>query len=195
MSIDATGTLYETLGVDPTADAETIKKAYKRKAHKAHPDKGGTKEEFHAVQRAFSILSDEDKRKTYDETGNEQQQFTNEELAYQQLSELMLALIDNADTDSNSLVDMMKSVTLDVIAKKEAEIKLLRKKISWRNKTIKRLKRKDNGDNILARMLKNAKCEKQIKELEASKDIAQLMIKLVDGYIHEITASEPVPEW
>ena len=61
--------LYEVLGVDPTADASTIKKAYFKLARLHHPDKGGDEEKFKDIQKAYEVLSDEDRRKVYDQTG------------------------------------------------------------------------------------------------------------------------------
>ena len=61
--------LYETLGVDPKAPANEIRKAYLKKARVCHPDKGGDEEEFQALGRAFAVLSDDDRRKLYDTTG------------------------------------------------------------------------------------------------------------------------------
>lgn len=63
-------TLYDDLGVDRSADTETIKRAYRKKARKAHPDAGGSPEEFRALSLAYDTLSDADKRARYDETGS-----------------------------------------------------------------------------------------------------------------------------
>lgn len=57
---------YEALGVDKNATPEEIKKAHRRKARKNHPDKGGDPEKFMLVQRAYEILSNEEKRRRYD---------------------------------------------------------------------------------------------------------------------------------
>lgn len=46
-------TAHETLGVDPNASPEDIKKAYRRKSKAAHPDVGGDPAEFHALQKAY----------------------------------------------------------------------------------------------------------------------------------------------
>lgn len=46
----------QLLGVDPKASKEEIKKAYKAKALKAHPDKGGSKEAFQRVADAYNLL-------------------------------------------------------------------------------------------------------------------------------------------
>ena len=67
--------LYGLLGVPKTADADTIKKAYRRLAKDLHPDKnpGNAQAEakFKAVNRAFDTLGDAQKRKLYDEFGEE----------------------------------------------------------------------------------------------------------------------------
>ena len=63
--------LYETLGIEKSSTAAQIKKAYRKKALRMHPDKGGDPEEFKKLQAAYDVLSDEDKRKTYDKYGLE----------------------------------------------------------------------------------------------------------------------------
>lgn len=61
--------LYAVLNTDKSQDQNGIRKAYLRRALKTHPDKGGDKEEFNQVSFAYSILSDESRRKQYDATG------------------------------------------------------------------------------------------------------------------------------
>ena len=56
---DLSGTkLYEVLGIQFDATCEEIKKAWREKARKDHPDKGGDAEKFAAIQKAFETLSD-----------------------------------------------------------------------------------------------------------------------------------------
>lgn len=62
-------TLYEILGIKPDALPSNIKHAYRKLARVWHPDTGGDAERFRAIQRAFDILSDPEKRRHYDETG------------------------------------------------------------------------------------------------------------------------------
>lgn len=65
---------YEVLGVDRTATAEEIKKAYRKLAVKYHPDKNaGDKDaeaKFKEVAEAYSILSEAQKRQQYDRFGH-----------------------------------------------------------------------------------------------------------------------------
>ena len=64
---------YETLGIPRTADEDEIRKAYRRLARKYHPDLNpgdkSSEDRFKAVQEAYDILSDQKKRKMYDQFG------------------------------------------------------------------------------------------------------------------------------
>ncbi len=63
---------YETLGVQRTASAEDIKKAYRRLARKYHPDvskEAQAEERFKQAQEAYEVLKDTDKRAAYDRLG------------------------------------------------------------------------------------------------------------------------------
>jgi DnaJ family protein A protein 2 len=62
--------LYAILGVGRDASEEDLKKAYKRAALLAHPDKPtGSKEKFQAVNEAYTVLSNAEARAEYDHTG------------------------------------------------------------------------------------------------------------------------------
>jgi molecular chaperone DnaJ len=66
---------YQLLGVGRNADAEEIKKAYRKLALKYHPDRnGGSKdaeERFKEVTEAYEVLRDADKRSVYDRYGEQ----------------------------------------------------------------------------------------------------------------------------
>jgi molecular chaperone DnaJ len=64
---------YEILGVDRNASDEEIKRAFRRLAFKYHPDHNrddGAEERFKEINEAYEILSDSDKRATYDRFGH-----------------------------------------------------------------------------------------------------------------------------
>lgn len=63
---------YEILGVDRSATDKQIKKAFRKLALKYHPDRNKEKdaeEKFKEIAQAYEILSDEEKRRKYDEFG------------------------------------------------------------------------------------------------------------------------------
>jgi molecular chaperone DnaJ len=61
---------YDILGVSKGASADEIKRAFRKKAHEHHPDKGnGNAEKFKEVNEAYQVLSDEQKRQQYDQYG------------------------------------------------------------------------------------------------------------------------------
>lgn len=66
---------YEVLSVERTADGEEIKRAYRRLAMKYHPDRNPDDSEaevkFKECAEAYEVLSDDSKRKIYDQYGHE----------------------------------------------------------------------------------------------------------------------------
>ena len=58
---------YQILGIERGANPDEVKKAFRKLAHKYHPDKkDGDETKFKEVSEAYSILSDEKKRAEYD---------------------------------------------------------------------------------------------------------------------------------
>ena len=66
---------YEVLGVSKSADEKEIKKAYRKLAMQYHPDRNPdnkeAEEKFKEINEAYEVLSDETKRRNYDQFGHE----------------------------------------------------------------------------------------------------------------------------
>jgi len=62
---------YSILGVSKTASADEIKRAYRKKAHQFHPDKGGGDDaKFKEINEAYQVLGNTQKRAQYDQFGS-----------------------------------------------------------------------------------------------------------------------------
>lgn len=70
---------YKTLNVSKTASQDEIKKAYRKLAREYHPDVNpddpNAEEKFKDINEAYQVLSDEDKRKKYDQFGSQWKQY------------------------------------------------------------------------------------------------------------------------
>lgn len=61
---------YKTLGVEKGASKDDLKQAFRKLAHKHHPDKGGDEAKFKEANEAYQVLSDETKKQQYDQFGS-----------------------------------------------------------------------------------------------------------------------------
>jgi curved DNA-binding protein CbpA len=66
LNLNKGATHYEILGIESTATAKEIKKAYRMRSLEHHPDKGGDSETFKIINEANRILSDPKQRREYD---------------------------------------------------------------------------------------------------------------------------------
>ena len=76
---------YEVLGVQKGASKDEIKDAYRKLAMQFHPDRNkevGAEEKFKEISEAYAVLSDDQKRQTYDNLGHQgfDQRYTSEDI-------------------------------------------------------------------------------------------------------------------
>ncbi|CAD7922763.1 unnamed protein product [Amoebophrya sp. A120] len=65
-AVAATANLYDVLGINRSATAAEIKRAFRQRSLEAHPDKKGSDTEFLQVKEAYDVLRDPNRRRLYD---------------------------------------------------------------------------------------------------------------------------------
>lgn len=142
--------LYTILEVAEDATLAEIKKSYRALAQKHHPDKGGDEERFKEINRAYSILSDEEKRAYYDRHGDVN------ESTQRQLDDVLASMIEEAL--EREVADISKHVLKEIEAGTQ-ELNRKERKLDKREerikKAVKRVKCKRGSDPITDRI--NAK--------------------------------------
>jgi curved DNA-binding protein CbpA len=169
--------LYAVLGIKKNASIEDIKKAYRKKVKKCHPDYGGDTEEFRKVQEAYDVLSNEEKKALYDLTGKVPD--VNLSLDSQAVEYLACRFQKVFDSLDNKDI-LTKSVILEVKMQLQEEIKVNEKAIRYEHERAnlfstlkKRIKVKRKKNRNVAREVIEAqigyskngviKCKQEIK--------------------------------
>lgn len=177
--------LYQVLGVPPTAPAAQIKKAWRKLAQFTHPDReGGDEARYKAIQTAYDVLGDPERRAKYDATGETTVPDVNAEML-QELAQLFFAVIDGAQSVETQ--DVVREVRghLEAGAKQVAKDRKgfeakMRKAVNAKE----RLKYKGVGRNVLSDML-DAQQGEHIRAIEIcdtkAKKLAQ-MTEILKGY-------------
>ena len=165
---------YEALGVGKDADRESIKRAYRKKAHEHHPDKGGNAEKFHAIQKAYDVLSDDARRAWYDRNGTDGAANPEDE-AVKNLAAVFLQAVEQADVEHQDVLSLVRDhiarAKTNVITQIETHKVRLRKYEAAK----KRLKKKSRGPEVLGQML-----DGQIAATKRAIDLAGENLKVFD---------------
>lgn len=101
--------LYAELGLARDATINDVKRAYRRLALQCHPDKcpgdEAAHEKFQRISLAYSVLSDEQKRRYYDQTGTTEGLDISPDEFMDMFQSLLLEIIGGADMIRVSAVD------------------------------------------------------------------------------------------
>lgn len=177
-------TLYDDLGVDKNADKATIKRAYRKRAQKLHPDRpGGDPEKFHAIQKAYDVLYDDARRAHYDAHGVDGQQDRHGDLI-RRLAQLFMQLIEQRDVDHTDIVGEMRAALKNGKSQTMAAIQGQEQKIKRYESAKKRIKKKGGGDNLLLQMLDGqiSLVKRGIELGKAEVTNVEDMMKMLDDY-------------
>lgn len=193
---------YDTLGVDKNASPEDLKKAYRKRASKAHPDRpGGDVESFQKVQRAFMVLSDSVRRERYDASGGRDDRDPAANALQAQactgLSQMFSAAVE-AFIDQLGQVDLVEAVQSKILegrgtlVKNLAEQKARAKKLAALEARIHRKAESKTEvhflENVAAEKLRVANLN--IDSIEKALQVNQLMETLLSVYEYSTDPSD-----
>lgn len=180
--------LYEILGVSRDASDDAIRKAYRKRAQKEHPDKGGDTEAFQALQKAYLVLSDPESRKHYDETGEEGGPSKRVEEVFNILANLLVQHIEQVDIDRKDLIEMMRESSRRRQVEIRADIKKRKVVIKRFENALSRLQKKGSGENAFAVVIQNniRAIEQCIIDSEAQIKLGDLALEILADYVYAV---------
>lgn len=175
---------YETLGVDRTASPDEVRAAFRRASSRAHPDKGGTDVQQQAVNAAYEVLSDPQRREAYDQFGDESAGPSVKRRAAVALQSLVAQKIDQPWDDD--LLGYCRKTINNALAQDGAQRKdLLGRRELLVGKSNK-VRRKDGavGRNLVqdAFDAKLAEIDAKLAELDDRKALHTEALELLDQY-------------
>lgn len=174
---------YTTLGVARDATPAEIKAAYRRASSAAHPDKGGSTERMQAVNRAYEVLSDPERRQQYDVNGSDGHAETPEETGHATLVQAFRQALEQV-SDTADIVghvrEQLQGVKLE-IANRQGKLRRKREKLT---KQRGRVKVKSGGANIVHALIDHqlAEAQAEIDGLERVSESTGHALTLLDGY-------------
>lgn len=165
---------YETLGVAPDASPEDIKRAYRKKSAKHHPDRpSGSTEAQAKVNEAYACLSDPVRRLGYDQTGRDPAKGPSlDDVAEHALQTLIARILE--DEPDGDLVQLLDKHITDSVRSIRADKAAHEKRVARLSKQLDRVVRKSTGgESLFNRVLRD-----QIKQAEAGIEKAQQLLEV-----------------
>ena len=186
--------LYEILDVPKDASESDIKKAYRKKAQSSHPDKeGGDEELFKAVQKAYEILSDANKRKHYDETGEESKDNLNNDVI-ESLIGIVLNVVQGNDVKRNNILE----TAITLVHRQQDAHRSKRKQAETQYERLaeaaRRIKCVEGKENILKLALESQanRIKIAIQEIDNVLSIGEEILVVIADYSYE---TDQMPTW
>lgn len=184
---------YETLGVETDATQEDIKKAYRQKAKELHPDKNdGDDRGFVALNRANEVLSDDEKRKRYDETGEDGTDNDHRQVMAILTNFSLIFLDHTKDVKKQSLTDFVRERINEAIQLATDLMENIKSDISKTNDVLSRLKlAKTTEEDVLYMVFKNRilSGEEQVIEHEKVCNLMKIALEELKNYSYLVDNS------
>ena len=196
---------YHLLGVARTANAPSIKSAYRSMVQTAHPDRGGEAERFILIVKAFDLLSDPEARRLYDETGavDEDAVRTFRRDVTKVLADMFDAAVETAVATGLDLgkVDFVTQMTTAVrtgLVEAKAGLARADRDIRALGALGKRIRRADAGPNLFAERLEAQVAARTAERVQARRRVLLLETAIVElgnyrSEVELISALEAAP--
>lgn len=181
--------LYDSLGVPKDASADAIRAAYRKKAQAHHPDKGGDVAKFQAIQTAYDVLSDDDRRARYDTTGETEQRPSTEGQARMYVATLLNAVMQGqADVRTTDILAVMRNQLAIDRSRVEAEKVRLGGFVSRRQEAMKRVTQGVLSDMLDAEI---KRLEGMVAQCNAQHGVFDAAEKLLEGQTYRSDPKAP----
>ncbi len=181
--------LYDSLGVPKDASADAIRAAYRKKAQAHHPDKGGDVAKFQAIQTAYDVLSDDDRRARYDTTGDTEQGPSIEGQARMYVATLLNAVMQGqADVRTTDILAVMRNQLAIDRSRVEAEKVRLGGFVSRRQEAMKRVTQGVLSDMLDAEI---KRLEGMVSQCNAQHGVFDAAEKLLEGQTYRSDPKAP----
>ena len=153
--------------------------AYRKKAQAHHPDKGGDVSQFQAIQTAYDVLSDDDRRARYDTTGDTEQGPSIEGQARMYVATLLNAVMQGqADVRTTDILAVMRNQLAIDRSRVEAEKVRLGGFVSRRQEAMKRITQGMLSDMLDAEI---KRLEGMVAQCDAQRGVLDAAEKLLEG--------------
>lgn len=193
--------LYDVLGVEKSADKQSIKNGYRRMAKKHHPDKGGDTEQFSLVKLAHDILTDDVRKAKYDSTGDDSEK--NPDNAHSTSINIIAGAFNSILQECANLgrspleVDMVGAVRERILAtlvEPRKQVRILKVMLDMDKKMEGRFKpAKGSRENIFEGIVRNRilSLEINIKNFEEQIASVEIALELLNGITYKRDTPEP----
>lgn len=189
--------LYAILGVPETATQDEIRRAYRRRARVCHPDRGGDPDDWERLCLAYETLSDPDRRRRYDQTGDRPSAQPEEPHEDTKLMVILAQIIQNVVCGQESsdvrTIDVVEAVKTNMHQMEQRIVEGIlttESRISRNKEVTRRLRkrrRRSDSQDLLRMVLRGQREElRRVKEKQTEDlSLHRRVIRVFEGYDYE----------
>ncbi len=176
--------LYDTIGVPQDASQEDIKKAYRAKANKLHPDKNkddpNAQSKFQELAQAYEVLKNPQKRLNYDKTGEAGGISDPEQEAIEIIAKMWIQEAERNCFEPDNYLDKVTSTLNKTLARCKSDADKLDDKASKLKELIDNTKADEVFMNIIDGKLRSINAEKA--HALSAQEVMDIALKLLEGF-------------